>query len=191
MGRRGFAAMIAAAAVAGAPGAARGEPGSGAIAAEVLGWLHRTNSAAIEGGELAAQKSTSARVRQLAAQLVGDHTALEQEVGALAAAHGLELPGTGASAPGDDASQGLAALEDLRGGTFDAAFLRWVADQGRQGATQARSAQARAQQSREPALTALLDRLAPQLEARAQAARAAQRPVAARTPPSARRRSSH
>jgi predicted outer membrane protein len=163
-------------AVVGAPEAARGamdDGATGSMAAGVLAWLHRTNTTAIRGAELAQQKSTSGTVRRLAAQLVGDHTVVEREVGALAAAHGVQLPVEG----GD----GLADLEDLHSDEFDAAFLRWVAGRQREDASEARSVQARAQQAREPALAALLGRLAPRLDAHASSASDAERSVAART----------
>lgn len=180
MGRGGWAAVWVTAAVVGAPGAARGAMDDGAAAAMpagVLAWVHRTNTTAIRGAELAQQKSTSGTVRRLAAQLVGDHTVLEREVGALAAAHGVELP----IASGD----GLAELEDLHSDEFDTAFLRWVAGRQRLDASEARSVQAQAQQAKEPALAALLGKLAPRLDAHASSARSAERSVAARTTSSA------
>src|SRR5512142_1741633 len=116
-----------------AAGASAGGPGQGAVAS-VLGWLSRTNSTAIQGGRLAQQNAASAEVKHLAGRVVTDHTLLEQEVTRVAQARGIQLPGApagqaasgarGTSRAGADA--GLSALESLKGGAFDQAFLKWL-----------------------------------------------------------------
>ena len=155
---------------------------------KVLDWLHQSNTTAIQGGKLAQQNGGSNSVKQLGAKLVTDHSALEKEAAAVAAARGIHLPGTGPSSSQGQTQQGtsgastaqgagaggLAALQKRKGSAFDSAFLSWLSNRQQQDATQARTALADAQKSGDTGVAALLSKVAPQLESHAQAAQSAQ-----------------
>ncbi len=147
--------------------------GSAGSLASVLGWLHESNTSAIQAGKLAQRRSSASAVKDLASKVVSDRSGIEQEVSAVASAAGVSLPSTGAKASGAGGTAGvagLAALEKLKGKSFDQGFLKWIGQHGQQDANQAKQQQASAQQSGNTALASLLGKVAPQLQSHAAAA---------------------
>lgn len=152
--------------------AARALSGGGGLErlASVMGWLHQADSQAIQGARLAQRKSSSSTIRDLAAKVAGDHSAIESELGALAKARGIQLPGTGT--PG---GSGLAALGKLKGAAFDRSFLDWLATSQKRNAGQAAAARTDALKAGEPGLAAVLGKLVPKLQSHARSAERAQK----------------
>ncbi len=144
-------------------GAQRGEEVS-----SILGWLHESDATAIRGAKLAQQKGSSRSVKQLAARVVRDRTAIEQELSTVARASGVAVP----SRPGarGGAATGLSVLRGLRGKALDQAFLSWLASREQKDAGQAETARADAQAAGNAGLAALLGKLAPQLQSHAESA---------------------
>lgn len=76
----------------------------------------------IEASKLAVTKASDATVKNFAAQMVKDHTAVDGELKRLASQKGVELPG---SPPNDDQKK-LEALGALSGPTFDRQYAEEV-----------------------------------------------------------------
>lgn len=118
-------AAAAAAALAGAVALTAGlaAPASAAPSDQDVVWLvaaHQSNLAEIAGGQAAQEQATTDTVRDLGAMFVEHHTALDQQVTALAEELGVELP----DAPTPAQQAGLAEVADNSGEEFDTA---WVA----------------------------------------------------------------
>ena len=80
----------------------------------------RASLAEARMGELAAQQSDDARVRDYGTKLKRDHTAHAAEIGRLLAPLGVPIP----AEPSAEALAQLAALTRLTGKEFDAAFVQ-------------------------------------------------------------------
>lgn len=87
---------------------------------KMLGKLAQANMAEVKAGEMAAQKSQNADVKQFAKKMVDEHGAALKEVQKLAEAKGVKLP--------DDVDAkhkaAAAAMSKLDGDKFDKAYTR-------------------------------------------------------------------
>ena len=75
--------------------------------------------AEVEAGKLAQQKGADPKVKDFGAMMVKDHSAANEQLKALAAGKGIELPGS--SSTSQMATK--AKLEVLSGGTFDKSYV--------------------------------------------------------------------
>jgi len=75
--------------------------------------------AEVEAGKLAQQKGADPKVKDFGAMMVKDHSAANEQLKALAAGKGIDLPGS--SSTGQMATK--AKLELLSGGTFDKSYV--------------------------------------------------------------------
>jgi putative membrane protein len=104
---------------------------------DVLSLMHRDNAIHVRLGKLAQQRSTSALVKVLGADLVEDHSELDRKIVKLSKKLGFELA---VPAPKDDAEKAqreamahrIEVLERLRGEDFDRSFARVMRDLHRQ-----------------------------------------------------------
>jgi putative membrane protein len=76
--------------------------------------------AEVELGTLAQTRGSSQSVKDFAKHLVDEHTKLDNELKALAAKHGIELPTDAGTAH----RQGVLALSKLSGARFDREFIK-------------------------------------------------------------------
>ena len=81
-----------------------------------------SDSAQVEMGQLALEKSGDAAVRKLGQMLIDDHSQAKQQAGTLANSLQVALP----VATGSDAEAQVQALRALSGGSFDQAFVEAV-----------------------------------------------------------------
>lgn len=75
--------------------------------------------AEVEAGKLAQQKGADPKVKDFGAMMVKDHSAANEQLKALAAGKGIDLPGS--SSTSQMATK--AKLEVLSGGTFDKSYV--------------------------------------------------------------------
>ena len=75
--------------------------------------------AEVEAGKLAQQKAADPKVKDFGAMMVKDHSAANEQLKALAAGKGIELPGS--SSTSQMATK--AKLEVLSGGSFDKSYV--------------------------------------------------------------------
>src|SRR5947209_4683141 len=100
------------------------QSGSGPTDPQIAGIVVAANQIDIDAGKLALKKTKNAQVRQLAQQMVDDHTKLQGDVGALA----KKLNVTPAPSPTQQqlksqADQTMAKLKGLSGAAFDKAYV--------------------------------------------------------------------
>ena len=80
--------------------------------------------AEVEMGRLAVKKATSPEVRQFGSMMIRDHSKANQQLSALAASKGVELPTS--KSIGEDVS--YAKLKVLSGKSFDDAYIKTMVD---------------------------------------------------------------
>jgi putative membrane protein len=83
---------------------------------------HQSNLTEIAAGKAAQQKATTAKVRNLGAMFIRDHTTMDAQLRAAAKSLGVSLPST----PNAQQRASLAAVAAKSGSAFDAA---WIAAQ--------------------------------------------------------------
>jgi putative membrane protein len=107
------------------PAAAATAAPAAAPSAQDRQWMvaaHQSNLTEIAAGKAAQQKATTAKVRDLGAMFISDHTTLDAQLRAAAKSLGVSLP----SAPDAQQRASLAAVSAKSGSAFDAA---WIAAQ--------------------------------------------------------------
>jgi putative membrane protein len=107
------------------PAATAGAAPAAAPSAQDRQWMvaaHQSNLTEIAAGKAAQQKATTAKVRNLGAMFIRDHTTLDAQVRAAAKSLGVRLPST----PNAQQRAALAAVAGKSGSAFDAA---WIAAQ--------------------------------------------------------------
>ena len=87
---------------------------------DFLNFAAKVNQSEIEGGLAAEKKADAPAVRAFARLMVLDHMELESQLAGIATENGVELP----SGPSEEAKQGMANLQTMRGAKFDAAFMQ-------------------------------------------------------------------
>ena len=75
--------------------------------------------AEVEAGKLAQQKGADPKVKDFGAMMVKDHSAANEQLKALAAGKGIDLPGSSSTSQ----MAAKAKLEVLSGGTFDKSYV--------------------------------------------------------------------
>jgi len=75
--------------------------------------------AEVEAGTLAQQKGADPKVKDFGAMMVKDHSAANEQLKALAAGKGIDLPGSSSTSQ----MAAKAKLEVLSGGTFDKSYV--------------------------------------------------------------------
>jgi putative membrane protein len=80
---------------------------------------HQAHLAAIAAGQSAEQHATSANVRDIGQMMVEDHTDLDKDLSAVAAAHSVTLPGSRTQ----QQQQVLHEVEALHGSAYDSAWV--------------------------------------------------------------------
>ena len=75
--------------------------------------------AEVEAGKLARQKGADPKVKDFGAMMVKDHSAANEQLKALAAGKGIDLPGSSSTSQ----MAAKAKLEVLSGGTFDKSYV--------------------------------------------------------------------
>jgi len=75
--------------------------------------------AEVEAGKLAQQKGADPKVKDFGAMMVKDHSAANEQLKALAAGKGIDLPGSSSTSQ----IAAKAKLEVLSGGTFDKSYV--------------------------------------------------------------------
>lgn len=75
--------------------------------------------AEVEAGKLAQQKGADPKVKDFGAMMVKDHSAANEQLKALAAGKGIDLPGSSSTSQ----MAAKARLEALSGGTFDKSYV--------------------------------------------------------------------
>jgi len=75
--------------------------------------------AEVEAGKLAQQKGADPKVKDFGAMMVKDHSAANEQLKALAAGKGMDLPGSSSTSQ----MAAKAKLEVLSGGTFDKSYV--------------------------------------------------------------------
>ncbi len=133
---------------------------------EVLGLMHRDNATYVRLGKLAQERSTSALVRVLGADLVEDHGELDRKIVKLSKKLGFELA---VPEPKDEAERArreamkhrIEVLERLRGEDFDRTFARVMRDLHRQ---EIDRLEGRRNETRHLRVRALYDEALPKLE---------------------------
>jgi putative membrane protein len=75
--------------------------------------------AEVEAGKLAQQKGADPKVKDFGAMMVKDHSAANEQLKALAAGKGIDLPGSSSTSQ----MAAKAKLEILSGGTFDKSYV--------------------------------------------------------------------
>ncbi|MEV4223108.1 DUF4142 domain-containing protein [Nonomuraea sp. NPDC049725] len=101
---------------------ATGTASPGALSDQDRIWMkkiHQGNLAEIQAGELAADKATGAKVKEVGELLVKDHTALDEQLTAAAGKLGVKLPSSATSAQ----KKVIQALESAAKADFDEEFL--------------------------------------------------------------------
>jgi putative membrane protein len=81
--------------------------------------------AEVELGNLATQKAMREEVKQFAARMVEDHGKANEELKAVASAHGVALP----AGPAKKHQKEKARLEKLVGGDFDRAYMKLMVNE--------------------------------------------------------------
>jgi putative membrane protein len=142
-----------------APVVVGAEPGEGAdeltFDGQVLLTLHGSNLTEIAAGKLAVVKGTSPALQQFGAELVKDHSAVDEGVLVLAAKKNVTIPATQPSAPT------LSYISGLSGEAFDRAFIQMMLDDHIKAIEFVQSAQARISNV---AVSELLKELLPTLQ---------------------------
>ncbi|MEU4575707.1 MULTISPECIES: DUF4142 domain-containing protein [Nonomuraea] len=101
---------------------ATGTASPGALSDQDRIWMkkiHQGNLAEIQAGELAADKATGAKVKEVGELLVKDHTALDEQLTAAAGKLGVKLPSSATSTQ----KKVIQALESAAKADFDEEFL--------------------------------------------------------------------
>jgi putative membrane protein len=107
------------------PAAAATAAPAAAPSAQDRQWMvaaHQSNLTEIAAGKAAQQKATTAKVRNLGAMFIRDHTAQDAKLRAAAKSFGVDLPGS----PNAQQRASLAAVAAKSGAAFDSA---WIAAQ--------------------------------------------------------------